>query len=1374
MCSARDLAKYCASPLITWLDHYVQDHPEHREILIHKEDADDPNVKHWMEEGLKHEAAYLQALKDGKFREHFPHLKSGQPLSIVEIPKMETEDWKNLASHESRYQATLAAMAAGQDVIYQAYLRSEDGVFFGFVDFLVKVPNPPGVTSRFGDYHYEAWDTKLAKKEKIDYMIQLSCYADMLADMQGLRPENFSIVNGDSQKLDFRMDQYFATYENIRDSFVNFLQELETQKSSEPLSVSLEEGAEEEGDAELALEANLENLPIIPKAQGYGRYTTFVLDLLRRRDALTYVAGINNYQIFKLARVGIKTMTALSEIKYETDAEGILRFYRYNAAIGEREILEVDMDDVTLKRLVDQAEIQVLTLGRLKDLPGIDPSEISILRQSGINYIKDLSLLAAEQSMDGIESARLTELVQWAKDYIEANGLTKPLYKVLPPSADNPHSGLALLPPKSKNDTYTDFEWLPGKDGWTYLFMAIYDDPKTGEIKRKAFWAYSKEQEKEAFEAYIDWLYKRFREDPQMHAYHFTAAEPSVIKRLSQKYGTRIREVSQMFRKHTFVDSFQIMKQSMLIGSYSYGMKKIEPIFMGPRQAPVKSATESIFKFQEWLDHPDGKTVADSKILQGNEDYCGEDNLGQRGHVLFLRAEQQKLGITYNPAKPPKDNDPSDKEQLEKDDLRQKLRDLGHKLATRDPAHPDPQAESVAALLSAFVDYHEREASVVFQAKYRWAAMNKEELVADLATLGALEFIQGSEKVQPGRRKTLLAVDALAKSQEVYEGGQESPLTALPVNFANSPTNTRQFSYEFDPQQMTKLGLGDRCFLASDLEVRCEITAIDYKQGHVTLKFGPKAMARLKGQPPQDIALIPDEFVSTKTIQEAILRQLKKLIPDHEGKVVPLPPAIIKLLRGELPEIEGHQKGEPILARDLDEASLTPAISKAVANLKGSTLVIQGPPGTGKSYQGSKAIVHLIKKARAEGRKIKIGITANSHLSGLNLAEMVSKELQREGLEPHIAKVGDGYGSIDTENLPEGIVFRKNVDTLFSRPRSKNQVKLAYEDLEILVGTAWTFANQDLEGELDYLFVDDASQVGDANLFAMGQSLKRPDAERGTSEHGNIVLLGDHRQLGQPSRAGHPDGADKTAIEHYLNGKNVIPPEKGVFLKKTWRNHSSITRVYSDQIYEGQVISHPDNDKQKINQPRQKTRRRRLRYINKEAGFIHVPVPHFDNIHKSEEEVEIISKIIDELQDLSFTDREGNTRRITKEDIMVVAPYNLQTRHLARALGDRAQVGTIDKFQGREAPVVILSMSASQIHPSSPLMRFEFDERRLNVAISRAQALAIVVGSPDLKTIRPRTPEQMRRLNLYHLMTKKEDTVDSQGQAHLRQNVPGF
>lgn len=1465
-CSPRDLVKFCQNPLISWLDHYLLHHPEARDKMVTESDDNDPNLNHWRDEGLRHEAAYLQALKDGKFREHFPHLKEGESLSVVEIAKMEDGDWNNPEAHESRYQATLAAMREGHDVVFQAYVRSDDGVLYGFADFLVKVPNPPGIKSAFGDFHYEPWDTKLAKKEKIEYLIQLSSYADMLADMQKFRPTGFSIVNGDSQKLSFDLGQYFATYEEIRNMFIEFIRELEREVHNSPNPpIDFQDVAD---DPELELEQSLERLPVIPKAQGYGRYSTFVLDLLRKRDALTYVAGINNTQIVKLAKVDIKTMTALADLEYEPNEEGDIWFYRRGFKSGTRERVVIDdLDDVTVQRLIDQARIQVRTLGPLQDLSGITPKEARTLRLYGINYIKDLSQV--EKTVDGISQKRFDELVQGAKDHIVSFGLTKPLYEVKPVSSDNPHSGLALLPPVSKNDVYTDFEWLPGKDGWTYLFMAVYDDPRTGKTERKAFWAYSKDEEKKTFEAYIDWLYARFKNDPQMHAYHFTAAEPTVIRRLSEKYGTRIREVRQMFRASAFVDTFGIMKQSMRIGSYSYGMKKVEPIFMGPRVAPVQSATDSILWFQKWVDHPDGKTVQDSATLKANEDYCGEDCLGQRGHTLWLRAEQKKHGIDFNPAREAKKSTPS-KEEIAIDNLKQDLRHQGQRLSG---AKTDPEYDRIFSLLSALPDYHDREASMVFRAKFERAAMTQEDLVNDLATLGALTLVSGSETARPSRRKTYLGIDAFARSQKVYANKGQGDLTDVNVlpesahpersqvlqrltlnrtkkpekpkrstdviyTFQGTPgvvedievgqklffengtfsdqnnawgkiesvdsdtgqvrirfnaktlsqldgraplqmgittnrTTTRQYTYEFDPAQMTKLGVNDTCFLASDLTVSCKIKTIDYKAGRVTVEFGPSAMARLGGKPQQEIALIPNEYVSAKTIQDAIIRQLQGLIPDKENKIIPLPKAMSRLLRRESPQIVGRAPDAPVVPPDLSDEETTLAITRAVTNLKGSTLVMQGPPGTGKSYQGKIAIVELIKKARAEGKKIKIGITANSHLSGLNLAEMVARELAKQGIEPKMAKVGDGAGSLDVENLPPGIVFKRDVGALMATPRG-HKVPF-FEDVEIVVGTAWTFSNKELTGEFDYLFVDDASQVSLANLFGMGQSLKRQDVQKGTGseDEGSIVLLGDHRQLDQPSQAAHPDGADNSAIEYYLDGQDVIPARQGVFLKKTWRNHSKITQAYSSQVYHGQVESHPDNDEQKINIPRQRGRRHKLKYIKAESGFVYVPVQHRDNIHKSTEEVDVIRDIVAELHGLTFTDRDGNTRNITRDDIMVVAPYNLQTRHLAMALGDQAQVGTIDKFQGREAPVVIVSMSASQIHPSSPLMRFEFDERRLNVAFSRAQAMVIVVGSDALKKIRPRSPRQMKSLNFYHLATSSKDRVDPSGREHLRtENTP--
>ena len=206
----------------------------------------------------------------------------------------------------------------------------------------------------------------------------------------------------------------------------------------------------------------------------------------------------------------------------------------------------------------------------------------------------------------------------------------------------------------------------------------------------------------------------------------------------------------------------------------------------------------------------------------------------------------------------------------------------------------------------------------------------------------------------------------------------------------------------------------------------------------------------------------------------------------------------------------------------------------------------------------------------------------------------------------------------------------------------------------------------------------------------------------------------------------------------------------GVFLGTTFRMHSKVNQFISKYIYDGKLLSHPDNDLRVIDVP--------PKYkgpLNKNAGIIFVPVIHEGNSQASDEEAEEIKQLTNTLLGRTFhTGKDENpTRSIGWEDILFVAPYNHQVNKLQTALGSQAKVGTVDKFQGQEAPIVILSMCASNASDSPRGINFLLNKNRLNVAISRAQSLAIVVGNPNLSEIYVNSIDQLKLLNLFNSLT---------------------
>jgi uncharacterized protein len=284
----------------------------------------------------------------------------------------------------------------------------------------------------------------------------------------------------------------------------------------------------------------------------------------------------------------------------------------------------------------------------------------------------------------------------------------------------------------------------------------------------------------------------------------------------------------------------------------------------------------------------------------------------------------------------------------------------------------------------------------------------------------------------------------------------------------------------------------------------------------------------------------------------------------------------------------------------------------------------------------------------------------------------------------------------------------------------------------VVGATAWGFAREELDQAFDYLFIDEAGQVSVANLIAMS---------RATS---NIILMGDQMQLGQPSQGSHPEDSGLSILDYLLHTTPTIPDSMGVFLGTTYRMHSAVNQFISEAIYEGKLETAADNDKQRILVPAD-----HKGPLNQEAGIITLPVLHEGNTQASDEEVEHIVRLTKELLGRTFQTKKGTTKLIDWDDILYVAPYNHQVNKLKAALGDKAKAGSVDKFQGQEAPVVFLSMCASSANESPRGLNFLFDKNRINVAISRAQCLVIVVYSPALLETVPNNIEQIAMMNMF-------------------------
>jgi uncharacterized protein len=290
---------------------------------------------------------------------------------------------------------------------------------------------------------------------------------------------------------------------------------------------------------------------------------------------------------------------------------------------------------------------------------------------------------------------------------------------------------------------------------------------------------------------------------------------------------------------------------------------------------------------------------------------------------------------------------------------------------------------------------------------------------------------------------------------------------------------------------------------------------------------------------------------------------------------------------------------------------------------------------------------------------------------------------------------------------------------------SKESTDFAGGEYELVAGTAWLFCREELDTTLDYLVIDEAGQISLADALAMGTCAR------------NVILLGDPQQLAQVSQAVHPPGVGVSVLEHLLGEHTTIPPERGLFIDETRRMHPDVCRFISAAIYEDRLESFVDCANQRIEAPGRLTG----------TGIRYVPIAHEGNTRESPEEAETIAGLIDELLRGQYFRTDGTSGPLMPEEIMVVAPYNAQVRCLREALPDGVRVGTVDKFQGQEAAVCFFSMATSSGEEIPRNLEFLFSRNRLNVAVSRARCLGVLVCCPALLEVRCRSAEQMGLLN---------------------------
>lgn len=906
---------------------------------------------------------------------------------------------------------------------------------------------------------------------------------------------------------------------------------------------------------------------------------------------------------------------------------------------------------------------------------GLRLTQRARLADAGITTID--SLAESSGPVEGIGDSALEALREQARLQREARPADDG-GKPLPPFRVVNAEALAAIPAPSDGDIFFDFEGDPlytegdaTRWGLDYLFGLVDESEQFS-----AFWAHSFEQERLALRAFLDDLAERRKRHPDLHVYHYAAYERTHLSSLAARHGIGEDEVDQLLRDHVLVDLYPIVRKAVRVGSRSYSIKYLEPLYMGDAGRAgmeVATAAASITEYADAMQLGiDGDPVAQQAKLDEIADYNRYDC------VSTLRLRDWLLGLARSSGIDPVGAvDVEDAGDLAPTPLHDALAAIaGDPL---DPHRSDDQTAAAFAL--AALDYHRREHKTFWWGHFsrlvqpidEWAE-TRDVLVVDRASVERDWFREGRQR---------------SDRRHIRLSGTWGPGSSISAGGASQP-----FVLYDQPAPVIDPGADPGARWARSVSViEADDDSILIEE---TLRAGVAPYSALP------VALTP--------ASPPPAGQQKPAIESWAQAIVDAQPqwpqdAAVDILRRIQPR---SRSGGGVVPHGDD---LIGNVTSSLLDLDHSYLAVQGPPGTGKTYLGAHVIAELVAR-----HGWKIGVVAQSHAVVENLLTAV---VEKAGLAPE--RVGKVVSTPD--KTVAFTALPRDGHLLFALDNQASGY--------VLGGTAWDFANpaRVQRRSLDLLVVDEAGQ------FSLAATIASSVAAR------NLLLLGDPQQLPQVSQGLHPEPVDGSALGWISDGHDVLPPELGYFLATSRRMHPAVAAPVSTLSYEGELAAHPDASL------------RRLEGI--EPGLHPVAVDHHGNSVESEEEADAVVETVRSVLGRSWTDPSAARERtpLAQEDIIVVSPYNAQVARVSAALdaagfGD-VRVGTVDKFQGQEAAIAIVTLAASAPADVPRGMSFLLMRNRLNVAVSRAKWAAYLVYSPALIDYLPPTPAGVAELSAF-------------------------
>jgi predicted RecB family nuclease len=915
------------------------------------------------------------------------------------------------------------------------------------------------------------------------------------------------------------------------------------------------------------------------------------------------------------------------------------------------------------------------------------------LAEVGIRTIDELA--ASEGSVEGIGDHALAKLRAQARMQLQAPGDDESgLHRVAWEIASA--QGLAALPPADAGDIFFDFEGDPlwtanGLDwGLDYLWGLI--TLEGGAETFTAFWAHDRNQEKQALIDFLEFVQQRRQRHPGLHIYHYADYERAHLQALTARYGVGESILDELLTEDVFVDLYPIVRRSIRISEGSYSIKRLEPLYMGAdvRTGDLTKGDESIQFYVDYTELRDAGAEADAQAkLAEIRAYNEYDCVSTHRLRNWLLERARENGV-----EPVSTRVAREVEEKEIERREATVRDALYAHVDGIPAEDRTADQQAIALAAAAIEYHRREDKTYWWGHFARQGMDDGDLADDREVFFIENTTLVSDWAKPTPRssehRVIKVRGTMAGGARVREGDQPFAMYEQPVPEVCGDT-APGLRGEHDKTRILSVTAVDGRPDAYDVE-------LDENVGR-----GGEPWTALP------LALTPGRPIPTKAQREAILKwgaRVAEKLPGFSAD-----PAL-DILRRVPPRMTDGDGLEPI---GID--GVPAAIVESLVRLDRSYLAVQGPPGSGKTYVGSNVIAHLVTELGW-----KVGVVAQSH----DVIENLLGKVLDAGVPPE--RVGKKAPSSGYPTPPRWTVLPGNDDIpLF--------IGEHFTAGFVLGGTAWDFANggKVQPDSLDLLVIDEAGQYSLADTIAVSVAAQR------------LLLLGDPQQLPQVTTGAHPEHIYLSALGWLSDGLDVLPAELGYFLEETWRMHPDLTRPVSDLSYEGRLRSHlPDTTD---------------RLLDGVAPGLHaIPIEHVGNSIESVEECAAVVALVK--QHIGMPWRDPSTGRddlLRPADLIVVAPYNAQVDLLRRTLtaaglGD-VPVGTVDKFQGQEAAVAIVSLTASSAADVPRGISFLLQRNRLNVAISRGKWAAYLVHSPALRDYLPHTPQGLAELSGFIRLT---------------------